>query len=185
MKQNRHGKAEPLTRSQFRSVFNEIQDPMIKAVFATCWYTAERPSAVLKLQVQDVFHRGKVRAAIVFPKNTRKDRTTREVPVHKNLAAVLREYEAPLAGYLFPAPVKEGCCLSFDTYSKYLARVFHRLNMVGYSTYSTRRGAITHLSRSGLDPRKIQQITGHASLTSLQRYIDVDEAEVKKGVDLL
>lgn len=158
---------------------------MIKAIFATCWYTAERPSAVLQLQVGDVFHRGKVRAAIVFPKSTRKDRTTREVPVHKNLAAVLRDYDAPLAGCLFPAPKREGCSVGFDTYSKYLARVFHRLGMVGYSTYSTRRGAITHLSRAGLDPRRIQQITGHASLTSLQRYIDVDEAEIKKGVDLL
>lgn len=185
MKNNRHGKAEPLTRSQFRSVFQEIRDPAIRVIFAACWYTAERPGAVLKLQVDDVFHRGKPRAAIVFPKSTRKDRTTREVPMHKNLAAVLRDYDAPLAGFLFPSPTKEGECLSFDTYSKYLARVYKRLGMVGYSTYSTRRGAITHLSKTGLDPRKIQQITGHASLTSLQRYIDVDEAEIKKGVDLL
>lgn len=185
MKQNRNGQAEALTPTLFKRVYSEIDHPMFKIVFGICWYTSERPGTVLILKVDDVYCKGEPRSTIVFPKNTRKDRKTRECPVSKNLAKILRDYDYPIAGFLFPAAKKPDLPSPFDTYAKYLRAVYTRMGLEGYSTYSTRRGAITQLAKQGLHPRQIQQISGHSSLSSLQRYIDADPEAVRRGVELL
>lgn len=185
MKQNRNGQAEALTPSLFKRVYGEIDHKMFKTVFGIAWYTAERPGTILILKSGDVYSRGLPRDCIVFPKNTRKDRKTREVPVSKNLKAILKEYDYPLEGWLFPSAKNPDHPCPFDTYSKYLKGKFHSLGLEGFSTYSTRRGAITHLSKQGLNARQIQAISGHSSLDSLQRYIDRDPEAIRKGIDLL
>jgi integrase/recombinase XerD len=185
MKQNRNGQAEALTPQLFKRVYSEIDHPMFKIVFGVAWYTAERPGTILILKVTDVYSGGEPRGAIVFPKNSRKDRKTREVPVSKSLKAILKEYDYPIAGWLFPSAKNADHPCPFDTYSKYLKAKFESLGLQGFSTYSTRRGAITHLSKQGLSPRQIQQISGHSSLDSLQRYIDRDPEAIKRGMELL
>lgn len=185
MKQNRHGQAQPLTKTSFKSVFYALEHPVYKLVFSIAWYTAERPGTILKLTVSDVFHRGEPRETIVFPRNTRKDRKTRECPVHPKLRPLLAAYDAPLEGWLFPSPRDPLKHCSFKGYYGYLQRKFEELGMQGYSTYSTRRGAITELARAGLSAPHIQAISGHRSLTSLQRYIETDPDQVRKGISLL
>lgn len=185
MKKDRFGQAEPLTKNSFKAVFYALEHPVYRLIFTIAWYTAERPGTILKLRVSDVFHRGEVRETIVFPRNTRKDRKTRECPVHAKLKPLLAEYDAPLDGWLFPSsrdPLKP---VSFKAYSRYLTRKFEELGMQGYSTYSTRRGAITELARAGLSAPHIQAISGHRSLASLQRYIETDPEQVRRGINLL
>lgn len=178
MKINRCGQAEALTKEMFQKVLSEFKNDSHRLVFALCWYTTERPSAILKLQVGDVYADPAARLPLekmVIAARSRKDKKTREVPIAVALRQELKAYSPPGEGYLFPG--RDGH-LTFSAYDKGLRRVFEKLGLRGYSTYSTRRGSLTTLSRSGVGTRQIQALSGHASLGSLQRYLEVSESEM-------
>lgn len=176
MKLHRHGQAEALTKEDFRKVLEQIPSANHRLVFALCWFTAERPSAILQLRVEHVYgdpDRRIARDTILIPGSTRKDGKTREIPIASpELRRELRLYSCPSTGFLFPGATENH--LTFSAYDKALRRVFLKMRMTGYSTYSTRRGALTVLSRSGFALRSIQSFSGHSSLASLQRYLEGD-----------
>lgn len=186
MKINGNGRAEPLTKEEFGKVLRELTGKY-RAIFALCWYTAERPGAILQLTVSDVYEdpaSRKARRTLVIPARKRKDKRTREVPCSKHLASELRLYDAPAEGWLFPTNSHSGH-LTYGTYYWLLMKTFERLGMIGYSPYSTRRGALTHLLREGQSTRRIQEISGHVSLASLQPYLESSEEERRKTAELL
>lgn len=184
MKINRNGQAEALTKQEFSKVLSNLANPH-RSIFALCWYTLERAGAICRLRVEHVFDQGRPKSTILIPAGIRKDRVTREVPMHKELRGLLQQYPVPGEGYLFPAALLPGDPMPFDTYQKALRRVLERLGMVGYSTHSCRRGAITELARQGVHVRHIQTLSGHKSLASLQRYIEVSPAERERAIALL
>ena len=55
------------------------------------------------------------------------------------------------------------------------------LEGLGISTHSFRRTALTNLSNAGVPLRMIQEINGHRSLTSLQRYLEVSPEHKECG----
>lgn len=176
MKKNRFGQAEPLSPDQYRKVLGELHSETHRLIFALCWNTAERPITILRLKVEDVYQDASKSIPVkclVIPRNTRKDFKTRELPISESLRLQLKAYRPPSKGYLFPGH-RQDSHLSFSAYYKALTRAFDRLNWQGFSTYSTRRGKITHFAKQGYSIRMIQAYSGHASLTSLQRYIEVD-----------
>ena len=185
MKINKNGQAEPLTRKQFQAVSNILANPH-KLILFFSWYTVERPGAILQLLQDNLWDdRDRLRREILFPASSRKDRKLRLCPIHKNLRIAIEQYDRPDSQFLFPAPRDQGEPMGFSSYAKALYKAFDRLGMTGYSPYSARRGALTLLMKSGIHPRHIQAISGHSSLNSLQRYLDVAASDIKAGIDLL
>lgn len=187
MKVNRFGQAEALTKEQFSKVLCEFRSPVHRLIFSLCWYTAERPAAILSLKVSDVYQnpsKSLPKDKIVIPANTRKDRRTRELPLAAGAKWELKAYTPPPAGYLFPGAYPD-THLTFSAYYKALDRTFDRLGLCGFTTYSTRRGSLTEMARNGLSLRLIQAVSGHATLSSLQRYLEVTPAEVERAIALL
>jgi integrase/recombinase XerD len=145
-----------------------------RAILDIAYYTGERWGAILQLHVADVFDGfGKPRPVIVFRRNTTKTRETREVPVHPDLAVAL-------GGLVVGGLEQPLFSVGISAADKYFRRAIAKagLSHLGYSTYSTRRGFITQLSRKGISVRVIQKLTGHKSLANLQRYIEVSEGEL-------
>lgn len=177
VKINRCGQAEPLTQDQFRKILNSFELPSHRLIFALCWYTTERPGAILKLRQADAYSNRQPRMTIVIPCHARKDRKTREVPVSPALKSELKLYPLPKSDWLFPGrcPNKP---LTLRAYALALEFRFEQMGLQGFSTYSTRRGSLTHLSRSGIGTRQIQALSGHASLGALSRYLEVSPVEV-------
>ena len=59
-----------------------------------------------------------------------------------------------------------------------LRKACAELEVIGASTHSLRRSALTAASDKGVPLRVLQSISGHSSLEMLQRYLDVkDEAK--------
>ena len=186
MKIERNGQAEPLTKQEFTKVIKHLKGKY-RLIFALCWYTTERPGAILQLRVGDVYEdavRRKALRTLVIPGRKRKDKRTREVPCSKELGAELRLYKTPGEGWLFPCERQAGHT-NYRTYYNILRRVFDELGMSGYSPYSTRRGALTHLLQQGMSTRRIQEMSGHVSLASLQPYLESSEQERRKTAELL
>ena len=57
-----------------------------------------------------------------------------------------------------------------------------RVGLVGVSTHSFRRTALTMMSSASIPLRVIQEISGHNDLGTLQRYLEVSPEQKRKAV---
>ena len=175
---DRNGKAEVWTDDQFDQVIAEL-NPNMRAIFSICYYTGCRISEARQLQADSL-----VGNIIVFKKTTTKTKHTRAVPIHSKLKAILDEANLPTEGYLFPGrnkdrPITRQAC------DKALRQVCSYLGFDGFSTHSNRRTWATGLDRGGVRMKAIQELGGWSSMVSLQRYLDVSDAEKAAAIEVL
>lgn len=194
MKINRYGQAKVLTPKEYSRIRKQLPLTWQKLLFDILWYTGERVGAVTQLEWRYVYEKpSHPRDVILFNARTRKaaagkPASTRVVPVHENLVAALTAYELPWkeTKWMFPGRDNE-IHVWRQTVDAALRNACERAGLggQGISTHSFRRTLITRLSDKGVSARTIQQVTGHASLNSVQNYIDCDERKIKEAIDLL
>jgi integrase/recombinase XerD len=68
---------------------------------------------------------------------------------------------------------------------KLLKRACDRVGLVGVSTHSFRRTALTQMCSAGIPLRHIQEISGHNDLGTLQRYLEVSPDQRKQAVSVI
>jgi integrase/recombinase XerD len=183
----RIGQATPLTIQTYNQISNHFVTDCHKLFLALAWYTGERPEAVLSLDVNHVYSdvlRRQPRDTVIYPASIRKDKQTREIFAHRNLKLMLSAYQPPEKGFLFPSLYKPNQHLTRQAIDKAFRRAVKKagLENLGFSLYSARRGFITHLRNLGYDIKVIQRLSGHRSITSLVRYIDVNEEQLKNAI---
>jgi integrase/recombinase XerD len=188
VKVNRNGQATPLVQKTYDKISDAFVNPAYKVFWALSWYTGERPMAILNLDVQNVYfdpEGRKPRDTIIYPCATRKDKKTREVPVHRNLSMVLAAvYQPPSKGLLFPSPYSKEEPITYQAVDKAfrIALRIAGLEGKGYSLYSARRGFVTQLVQMGCDIKVIQRLTGHSSISSLMRYVEVTPQQIAAAI---
>jgi integrase/recombinase XerD len=57
-----------------------------------------------------------------------------------------------------------------------------RVGLIGVSSHSFRRTALTQMSNNGTPLRVIQEVSGHRNLEQLQTYIEVRDEQVLGAV---
>ncbi|WP_225913858.1 tyrosine-type recombinase/integrase [Leptolyngbya ohadii] len=153
-----------------------------RALFGICLYTTARVNEACSLHTADVYGTdGRVRDRITFRRATTKGKQeTRSVPVSPELRELLTGYRSDHP-YLFPGRWGRGhiCPESADAI---LWAAFKRLGIEGASTHSFRRTAITWMHNERVPIKHIQSISGHKSLSALQRYIDVTEKDKEMAI---
>ena len=194
MKINRYGQSKVLTPREYSKIRKQLRTQWQKLLFEILWYTGERVGAVIQLEWRYVYEKPPLpRDVILFNARTRKasagkPAATRVVPVHENLVSSLTAYELPWkeTKWMFPGRDNE-IHVWRQTVDAALRTACDRAGLggQGISTHSFRRTLITRLSDKGVSARTIQQVTGHASLNSVQNYIDCDERKIKEAIDLL
>ncbi|MBD2156727.1 site-specific integrase [Leptolyngbya sp. FACHB-16] len=156
-----------------------------RALFGICLYTTARVNEACSLHTADVYGKdGRVRDRITFRRATTKGKQeTRSVPVSPELRELLMGYRSDRP-YLFPGRWGRGhiCPESADAI---LRAAFKRLGIEGASTHSFRRTAITWMHNERVPIKHIQSISGHKSLSALQRYIDVTEKDKEMAIGTL
>jgi integrase len=84
---------------------------------------------------------------------------------------------------------ERGGPLTASSVTKWFFNLYHSLGMTGCSSHSGRRTFITRAARKvsevGGSVRDVQQLAGHASLQTTQRYIDGDTDAQRKLVQLI
>ena len=60
-------------------------------------------------------------------------------------------------------------------------RLYQRVGIVGASSHSGRRTFITKLATSGVSVRVIAEAVGHSSIATTQRYIDVNDEQMRRA----
>ncbi|AMW28595.1 tyrosine-type recombinase/integrase [Limnospira platensis] len=193
MKKNRIGKASVIPDAIADKIIKRCKYPWQQTLLSIMRYTGERVGAVRLLQVSDVYADGSSQIAlpeITFRSETRKrsagkDAGVRQVPVSQKLREVLRTYRPGGSVWLFPSPSDHSSPVTVQAIDSFHRKAIAQLGLQneGYSLHSYRRTFITKLYDKGISTRTIMEITGHKSMSSLQRYIDADPSKVRKAID--
>lgn len=180
MKVKGNGRAKILTQAELNRLFERgLVTPRDKLLFAIAYYCACRVSEVLALTTEDV-----IGGVVTLRKTTTKGKSaTRTLPMHPKLLEYLEAYKPP-AELLFPGRSQDKP-LTRAMADLTLRSACRRVRVRGVSTHSFRRTALTNLSNAGVPVRVIQEISGHKSLTALQRYLEVQPERVVAAITLL
>lgn len=185
MKIDRHGKAKILTTEEIQLLFNQGTDKdRDRVLFGICLYTGCRINECVTLQKIDVYDRyGQVRTELILrKKNTKNKLATRTIPVIEELRLLLANYQTlPDNPYLFPGKGGVGH-LHPDSGARLLKQACCRIGLIGISSHSFRRTALTQMSNAGIPLRIIQEISGHRNLEQLQRYLEVKPEQVRGAI---
>ena len=190
MKTNRFGRAEILSPDQISLLFTEgFIRSRDRALFGICLYTAARINEACTLLFGDVIGVNGVREKIVIRRpNTKGKRDTREVDVHPDLKGFLQTYQVDRRHtrnpYLFPGQSGIGH-LKKGSVDWILRKTCQRLKIEGVSTHSFRRTALTAMSDAGIPLRHVQAISGHRTLSALDRYLGVTEKQKQSAIAAL
>jgi integrase/recombinase XerD len=184
MKVDRHGKAKILTQAEIQLLFSEgFQAPRDRALFGICLFTACRLREACTLYTTDAYEpTDKVRPVLIIRKaNTKGKLATRTLPIIYDLRLLLTHYQPkPRQPFLFPG--RFGGYLDPDSADKALRKAMKRVGLIGVSSHSFRRTALTQMSNNGTPLRVIQEVSGHRNLEQLQVYIEVRDEQVLGAV---
>jgi integrase/recombinase XerC len=168
----REGRGEGLPRAQDWVAARNT------ALFTLLYGSGLRISEALQLNLSDLPREG-------FLVVMGKGRKERQVPVLAIVEKVLNEYRAlcPFAETsdrpLFMS--EKGKRLNQGIAQKALRDVRLALNLPDTATpHALRHSFATHLLQNGANLREIQELLGHASLSTTQRYTDVNAEEMLK-----
>lgn len=162
-----------------------------QTIWALLRFTGCRSQEARLLKVDNVYKdpdERVIRDFVFFPAHIRKGgKYALSVPINSKLRSYLERYLAPESGYLFPSPRDTEKPISYEAIYKYLKQSAEAagLGHEKIGTHSGRRSLITHLAEQGVNPRLIQTISGHRSLNTLQRYIEVSDKQKIEALDNL
>lgn len=187
MKNNRNGKAAPLTPDQFAALLDAAPSPRYRALWAIQRLTAARISEALALTWGDVAGQ-----QVSYRARTTKTGATREVPQGEALQQELAQYRQAWAAEhghqparseaLFPGAGSTTSPQSRQAADKALRATCGRLGIEGVSLHSFRRTAAQDAVGRGLALHVVQALTGHKSLGSLGEYLQASKAEVLAAI---
>jgi len=181
MKVDGNGQGKILTPDELRLLFTSgFVSPRDRALFGICLFTGCRVSEALALQTTDIRS-----GVLTFRKSTTKGKLkTRVVDIQPGLATLLADYQ-PKPGALFPGMRGRSLTLTRFMADKILKAACDRVGLVGVSTHSFRRTALTMMSSAGIPLRVIQEISGHNDLGTLQRYLEVSPEQKRHAVAVI
>jgi integrase/recombinase XerD len=188
MKTDRHGKAKILTEAEIKKLFTDgLKTDRDRALFGFCLYTACRISEACSLLTTDIYKDGVVieskEVLTIRRENTKKKMGTRQIDLHPKLKKLLENY-VPGDKNVFPGRWGRGY-INPASADEILREACDRIGLVGVSTHSFRRTALTTMSNAGIPLRHIMEISGHSDLATLQEYLDVTPENKKSAVNAL
>ncbi len=183
MKINGYGQAKVLTLAEIDKLFAwGFTNSRDRALFGICLHTGCRISEALALTVDDL-----QAGYVTLRKHTTKGKkATRSIPINDKLQAILEPYlsSCRVESFLFPGHhnAKTSKQMTRAAADLILKDACLRVGLIGVSTHSFRRTALTQMHNAGIPLRVIQRISGHSSLAALQRYLEVDDEQIVDAV---
>lgn len=160
-------------------------------VVALSFYAGLRACEIAGLRVGDVYEaNGTVRDSFYLQAEQTKGGEGSTVLVNKKLAAALKRYAERYPKHCAKADAPlifsgKGGGFSAQTIVNLFAVLYDAAGIAGASSHSGRRQYVTALADKGINPRVIQVLVRHKHLNTTMHYIDVNEAKLRKAVELV
>ena len=186
MKTNRFGQAAVLSSTQLDQLIAALPAKHHQVLAEVCRRTGCRISEGRQLQWQSIS-----KTHITFPKTITKAKLkSRTIPQVPKLREVLAEWRhewavmngrEPMNGdFVFPGRFA-GQCLSSRAFMDALNAASHECGLQGVSSHSFRRSALTSAHNAGVPLSHLMALSGHESMSALQRYLHVREDQKDKA----
>ena len=165
---------------------NHIRD---STIFTFAFNTGLRAKELAALCVGDAYDaEGAVREAFVLQRSQTKGARTRTVYINRTLRGALEQYLPTLysvepTASLFES--RKGGHFSGQHHVPTFLGVFADCGLRGATSHTPRHTFITQLANKGVGVRVLAELAGHSSIAVTQRYIDVNDAQCARAVELL
>ena len=159
-----------------------------RAMFMLSLLSGMRVGEIAALKVMDAYEAdGTVRDHIRLSAKQTKGGEARTVLLNAQAQEELRLYARTLARKgnqpLFVS--KWGKRMSSNSMVQVFGRFYRAAGLTNASSHSGRRSFITNLANKGVSVRVIAAISGHKSISTTQRYIEVGEHQLRAAVEMV
>lgn len=159
-----------------------------RAIVMVSFLAGLRAKEIAALRTSDVQAAdGTIRDEFVLAKTQTKGRKARRVFVSaklkKELAAYLKQVE-PRKGCNALFQSQKGASFSANTMCQLFLNIYKECGIEGASSHSGRRSLLTNLAECGVGVRVLAEIAGHSSISVTQRYLDVNDEQMRAAVEL-
>ena len=187
--------AKTLTAQELRRVLDYVSSrkhaARNRAMLLMTHYAGMRVGEVAALRVDDVLDRdGHVRNEIRLDADQTKGNHGRVVVVgdklRKELTKYLEIYKTARSEHkLFYTQKRMREGFNANTLANHFHRLYAVVGIEGASSHSGRRSFITNLASKGVGVRVLMSLAGHANLSTTQKYIDVNDNQLRAAVELV
>ena len=160
-----------------------------RAIVMVSFLAGLRAKEIAALDLSDVTDtEGNIRAEFVLTPEQTKGRKARRVFVsqrlQKELSAYIRQRKTrPKCNALFATQKDQA--FSANSLCQLFLHIYSQSGITGASSHSGRRSLLTSLAAKGVSVRVLQEIAGHSSMAITQRYIDVNDHQMRAAIELM
>ena len=182
-----------LTDTQYRQVINScnVRKHTLRdqTIVHMSFLAGLRAMEIAALRIEDVYdNSGVVRSQFTITGAQTKGGYTRTVYVSGKLKRVLKQYHSLVDGRSRSSPLfmtQMRTSFSANTMCQLFLQIYKDCGLRGASSHSGRRTFITKLANTGINVRLLAALAGHRHISTTQRYIDVNDAQLANAVELL
>ena len=159
-----------------------------RAIVLVSFYAGLRAKEIAALSIGNVLSdSGEIREECVLTPSQTKGRKARRIffstKLRKELAGYLSKIDTENAiNPLFET--QKGTRFSANTMCQLFLDIYCQCGIDGASSHSGRRSFITNLASKGVSVRVLAELASHANLATTQRYIDVNDRQLKAAIEL-
>ena len=187
--------AKTLTATELRKVLDYIATrphaARNRAMLLVTHYAGLRVGEVASLLARDIIDElGKIRSEIILRPEQTKGGEARTVFINEKLRKELEAYVNTVTFIhptckLFYTQKRQIAGFNANTLCQHFFHIYKKAGIVGASSHSGRRNFITSLAAKGISVRVLASLAGHKSISTTQRYIDVNDDMKRKAVELI
>lgn len=159
-----------------------------RAIIAVSFLTGMRAKEIASLTIDNILDdNGCIKDEFTLAKSQTKGQKAPRVFLNKKLK---RELEA----YLSKVKLRDGCAALFqsqkgrpfspNTLCQLFLNIYTMSGIHGASSHSGRRTLLTNLATKGVSVRLLAEIAGHSSIAITQKYLDVNDEQIRKCIEL-
>ena len=184
--------AQVLNERDIKTVLSHITKSAFpvrnRCMFLLALYSDMRVGEIAALDVGDVIDaNGKIRDQILLRAHQTKGNKARSVLLNANAREEIERYirrdKRERGEPLFKSKV--GARFSPNSLVQVFGRIYRASGVDLATSHSTRRTFITTLAHKGVNVRVLAALSGHASISTTQRYIELNDAVLKAAVELV
>lgn len=183
--------ARTLTEKQLKAVLAHCATRRYaardRAIVLVSHLAGLRAKEIALLTVSNVLCENGIRDEFVLTAEQTKGSKARRVFVNAKL-------RTELAAYLKHVKLRKNCpalfqsqkgsAFSANTMCQLLIYIYKDCGLDGATSHSGRRSFITNLAAKGVGVRVLAELAAHASISTTQRYIDVNDEQMRRAVEL-
>ena len=160
-----------------------------RAIVMVSFLAGLRAKEIAALDLSDVTDTdGNIRSEFVLAPEQTKGRKARRVFISQRLQRELATYIKqrkfrPKCSALFATQKDQA--FSANSLCQLFLKIYAESGITGASSHSGRRSLLTSLAAKGVSVRVLQEIAGHSSMAITQRYIDVNDRQMRAAIELM